>query len=66
MSTVSAKSFKCQTNLMTMSSMKRKRNAITIEKKLEVIDQLAKGVRDFSLAVHYNICIATVTDIKKQ
>ena len=49
-----------------MSSIKRKRNALTIETKLEIINQLEKGVNSSSLAVHYNISKATVSDIKKQ
>ena len=49
-----------------MSSMKRKRNVLTIESKLEIIKQLEKGVSGSSLAVRYNIGKATVSDIKKQ
>ena len=36
---LSAKAFKFQANLVTMSSMKRKRNEETIKIKLETIDQ---------------------------
>ena len=49
-----------------MSSIKRKRNVLTIETKLKIINQLEKGVNSSSLAVHYNIGKATVSDIKKQ
>ena len=49
-----------------MSSVKRKRNVVTMEKKLEIIDQLTKGVSGFSQEGRYNIGKATVTDIKKQ
>ena len=38
-----------------MSSMKRKRNVLTIETKLEIINQLQKGISGSSLAVRYNI-----------
>ena len=54
---LSAKGFKFQTNPVTISSMKRKRNAVTIETKLETIDQLAIGVRVSFLPVRYNIGI---------
>ena len=37
-----------------MSSMKRKRNVVTIETKLETIDQLAIRVKVSFPAVHYN------------
>ena len=40
-----------------MSSMKIKRSIVTIETKLETIDQLAKSVRVSFLAVLYNIGI---------
>ena len=40
-----------------MSSMKRKRNVVTIERKLETIDQLAIRVRVSFLVVHNNIGI---------
>ena len=40
-----------------MSFMKRKRNAVTIETKLEIIDQLHKTVSGSSLAARYNIDI---------
>ena len=46
--------FKFLTNLVTMSSMKRKRNAVTIETTRETIDQLAIEVRASFLVVHYN------------
>ena len=52
-----AKASKFQTNLVTMSSMKRIRNVVTIETKLETIDQLAIGVRVSFLAVRNNIDI---------
>ena len=47
-----------------MSSMKRKRNVLTIETKLEIINQLENGVSGSSLVVRYNIGKATVSDIK--
>ena len=40
-----------------MSSVKRKRNVVMIEMKLEIMDQLATGVGIYSLAVHWNIRI---------
>ena len=40
-----------------MSSMKRKPTLVTIETKLETIDQLAVGVRVSFLTVPYNIGI---------
>ena len=40
-----------------MSSMKRERNAVTIETKLETIDKLETGVRVSFLLVRYNIGI---------
>ena len=43
-----------------MSSMK-KRNVLTIVTKLEIINQLVKGVSGSSLAVRYNIGKATVS-----
>ena len=55
---LSAKDFKFQTNLVIMSSMKRKWNVVTIETKLEIIDQLEKGVSVFSLAVRCYVGIA--------
>ena len=51
---LSAKAFEFQTNLVAMSSMKRKRNDVTIEAKLESIDELAIKVRVSFLAVHSN------------
>ena len=55
-----------QFSYCSMSSTKRKRNVLTIETKLEVINQLEKGVSGSSLAVRYNIGKATVSDVKKQ
>ena len=49
-----------------MSSIKRKRNVLTIEMKLEIINQLEKDISGSSLAVCYNIDKATVYYIKKQ
>ena len=40
-----------------LTSMKRKRNEVTIETKLEIIDQLAVGTRVSFLTVRYNIDI---------
>ena len=54
---LSAKAFEFQTNLMTMPSMKRKRNIVTIETKLEITDQLAIGVKVSFLAVRNSISI---------
>ena len=54
---VQKQKFKFQTNLVATSSMKRKRNVEKIETKLDIIDQLAKGVRGSSLAAHYSISI---------
>ena len=50
----------------SMSSIKRKRNFLTIEMKYQITNQLEKGVSGSSLAVHYDISKATVSDIKKQ
>ena len=47
---LSAKAFKFQANLVTMSSIKRKRNVVTPETKLQTIDQLAIEVRVSFLA----------------
>ena len=41
-----------------MFSTKRKQNVVTIETKLEIIDQLAEGVSVSFLAVRYNIGIS--------
>ena len=54
---LSAKAFKFQTNLVSMSSMKRKENVVTIETKLKSIDQLAIGARVSFLAARDNIRI---------
>ena len=54
---LSVKAFKFQTNLVTTSSMKRKRTVVTIEAKLEIINQPVIGASNSSLAVHYNIGI---------
>ena len=43
-----------QTDPVTMSSMKRKRNVVTSETKFEIIDQLEIGASGSSLAVRYN------------
>ena len=51
----SVKAFKFQTNLVTISSMKRKWNVVTIKTGLETIDQLAIGVWVPFLTVRYNI-----------
>ena len=52
---LSAKASQFQTNLVTMSSMKRKQNVVMIKKKLETIDQLAIEVRVPFLAVLGNV-----------
>ena len=54
---LSANAFKFLTNLVTVPSMKRKWNVVTIETKLETIDQLAIGVRVSFLVVRCNIGI---------
>ena len=54
---LSEKALKFQTNLVTTSFMERKRNVVTIEKKLEIIDQLAIGESVSYLAACYNIGI---------
>ena len=48
-----------------MSFMKRKRNVVTIETKLETIDQLAIEVRVSFLAVRSNIGIVVRLSAKK-
>ena len=53
---LSAKPFKYQNNLVTMSFMIRKWNVVMIETKLETIDQLTIGERVSFLAERYNIC----------
>ena len=58
------KLFKFQTNLVTMFSMKRQWNVVTIETKLETIDQLAIGVRVSFLAVRNNM--ASLLDYPKK
>ncbi|CAG0883757.1 unnamed protein product, partial [Darwinula stevensoni] len=49
-----------------MPSIKRKRNVLTIETKLEIIDRLAKGESGSSLATLYNVGKATITDKQKE
>lgn len=52
--------------LLTPSkSINRKRNVLTMEKKIEILAKLDKGETSVSLARSYNIGKATVTDIKK-
>ena len=50
---------KFQTNLMAISFMKRKPNVVTIEIKLETVDQIVIGVRGFfsGRAQQYRIVI---------
>ena len=48
---------KFQTNLMAISFMKRKPNVVTIETKLETVDQIVIGVRVFFLAERNNIAL---------
>lgn len=50
----------------SVTSNKRKRNVLTMEKKLEILTKLDKGETSTSLARSYNIGKATVADIKKQ
>ena len=54
---LSEKALKFQTDLVTTSFMERKWNVVTIEKKLEIIDQLAVGESVSYLAACYNISI---------
>ena len=54
---LSEKALKFQTNLVATSFMERKRNVVTIEKKLEIIDQLAIGESVSYLAACYNIVL---------
>ena len=63
---LSAKAFKVQTDLMTISSMKRKWSVTPTQTKLEITDILAIEVRGSSLAVSYNIGKATVTEKKNR
>ncbi|XP_044018036.1 jerky protein homolog-like [Aphidius gifuensis] len=47
------------------STSKRKRNVLTMEKKLEILSKIDKGETSVSIASFYNIGKATVSDIKK-
>lgn len=47
-------------------STKRKRDVLTIEKKVEIINELKKGVSASSLAVTHNLPRTTINDIKKK
>lgn len=49
--------------LIPSTSNKRKRNVLTMEKKIEILSKLDKGETSVSLARFYNIGKATVTDI---
>lgn len=51
--------------LTPSKSNNRKRNVLTMEKKVEILSKLDKGETSVSLARFYNIGKATVTDIKK-
>jgi len=47
------------------STSKRKRNVLTVEKKIEILGKLDKGETSSSLATFYNVGKATISDIKK-
>lgn len=51
--------------LIPSTSNKRKRNVLTMEKKIEIRSKLGKGKTSVFLARFYNIGKATVTDILK-
>ena len=44
---------------------KRKRNVITLEKKLEIIEELKKGKSQLFVSDVYNIAKANIADILK-
>lgn len=47
------------------SAKKRKRDVLTIEKKLEIIDELQKGASAVALSVRYEVPRTTINDLKK-
>lgn len=48
------------------SGTKRKRNVLTLEKKLEIVNALKKGVSASALSVQFDVPRTTINDIKKQ
>lgn len=50
----------------TSTGAKRKRNVLTLEKKLEIIKELKKGVTATVLSVQFGVPRTTINDIKKQ
>lgn len=45
---------------------KRKRNVLTLEKKLEIVNELKKGVTPAALSVQYDVPRSTIYDIKSK
>lgn len=43
---------------------KRKRNVLTLEKKLEIVNELKKGATPAALSVQYDVPRSTIYDIK--
>lgn len=48
------------------SGTKRKRNVLTLEKKLEIVNALKKGATASALSVQFDVPRTTINDIKKQ
>lgn len=55
-----------ESGAVTPGRMKRMRNVLTIEKKLEIISEIKKGATASSLRRIFNIPRATMNDLKKQ
>lgn len=53
------------TSMSSPSTSKRKRNVLTVEKKLEILTKLDKGETHASLSLFYGVGKTTITDIKK-
>lgn len=53
------------TQSSTSSGTKRKRNVLTLEKKLEIIEKLKKGATSVALSVQYDVPRTTINDLKK-
>lgn len=47
------------------STGKRKREVMTIEKKMEIIREIKKGVSSSSLSVQFGVPRTTINDLKK-
>lgn len=54
-----------QPSTSTAGTKKRKRNVLTFEKKLEIIEHLKKGATAVALSVQFDVPRTTINDIKK-